>query len=196
MTSNEGAAERKEGSSLLKDGMRRIKERYSAFKSKDTNITVTKCAYSSCMLPNHNYQYLFQIFYLTVCAFVLMRDDTQLTFFAMSMYVVPILNDLISTKLKWKFLNCVRKLLIVITGILFVGCFLGLANVIIITEEGFEVLNISIFQGTIPRNWVCISLFAEILVPIVLWAGSPTNKTQAIAEKIVRGELKVEEDDN
>lgn len=67
------------------------------------------CKYRYCCIPDDNKKYLFQLGYLVISVFYLISDKSQLTFFSLIMFTIPIILDLYSVKIPVKLFSMINN---------------------------------------------------------------------------------------
>lgn len=137
-----------------------------------------KCEYTECMLRDNNNNYILQFVYLLPATLVFILDVRQFTFFAIILYVAPIIIDTWCTNSNNPKLNIVIKAFFWVNLSIAVICFIGLSGIIENRDTYFVIGEFAAdFSGKQLEKRACVKLFlADLAVPIMLYIGSPCKK--------------------
>ena len=140
------------------------------------------CAYNGCMLPANNRRYLIQFIYLAISVIFLFRDSGAFTFFAVMMYVFPILLDLAASPLRGKVFKTIRYVLVAANALALVFCLSGLFGFFIDDGEAFSIVKTAMIGPglSFSKKKLIVPMVIELLVPIILYFGSPTKKSMHV----------------
>lgn len=140
------------------------------------------CAYDSCMLPNSNKKFLIQLLYLTISVFFLFMNPSDFSFFAIFMYIFPIMLDLVTSEIKGTIFQVVRWLFVIPNAVAVVFCFLGLGGFFVDGGDMFSIIETSLIfpRQIIEKTQLVVPMILELFVPIVLYFGSPTRKRSRV----------------
>lgn len=143
------------------------------------------CYYNRCWLPEDNSKYLWQIVFIVLSTFILLKDITNFSFIPIFLFVFPIMIDILTTELKSKVCTCIRWLFGVANVILLVCCVLGFFDIIIDAGDCFSLAPaFMLYNGiTVKKVHIAKMLIADILVPFVFFISAPSRKTLYMLEK-------------
>lgn len=143
-----------------------------------------KCYFEECILPSNNNRYFLQLFFLILGLVYLLKDSREFTFVTIFMYTTPILIDLISVKLNSRFFNHIKAIFVIFNSIIILFCISGLFGVIEDKENYFSIVStaVAFAEIKIEKKILLISMVVELSIPIILYFGSPTRRTNEILE--------------
>ena len=153
------------------------------------------CVYMKCLLPKNNHRYLWQIAYSFFAIVMLMVNTNAFTFVAVFLLVVPILTDAFFSEFhtrRWRW--CCR--IFIVVDIIVAGlCFLGLIGVLIDKGQSIAITTTFMYFGgkCVEKKYVAWILFANVVIPFILFIGSPCQSTKNLAEKIAADVKRVKE---
>lgn len=141
-------------------------------------MSVSRCPYEQCYLPENNNRFLVQLIYLIVSLCVLIQAPEQFNFFSLFLYLVPILMDLICSPVTGKILRSVRRLFIGCDAVLLTFVLLGMLQIIEDTGPDFCVVGSAlVFSGlTVSKRSLCWVLMFNLMIPVMYWVGSPSKR--------------------
>lgn len=136
------------------------------------------CPYGRCWLPENNSKYWWQVFFLVISIFILLKNTTDFSFTTIFLFVFPIMVDIITTELKSKVCNVIRWFFGLANGILLICCILGFTGVIIDKGDCFALVStFMIFKDMfVPKGTMAIALAVDTLVPFIFLIGTPSQK--------------------
>lgn len=145
-----------------------------------------KCPYSECMLPDNNNYYKWQVIYIIVSAVYLAHDYSEFTFISVFLFMAPILFDLFFAKFNLKILKFLKVIFITLdVGIIFIS-FFGLIGVVEQENKIFHISSTSMIMPnfSVDKKFILFIVLLNILVPVMLYIGSPTKKTEEVNKEI------------
>jgi len=137
-----------------------------------------ECIYSECSLPENNAYYLWQIVYCSIGVAVLISNPTHFTFFALSLFLVPIMLDLFYGKVRGKFWKITKMVFCVYNVLIGLFCFLGITDTLFLDHGShFTISSDAVFfsNTTIGKGGLIILLVINLFVPFLLYYGMPTK---------------------
>lgn len=139
-------------------------------------MTVHRCPYKECYLPENNNKYFGQFVYLVISLGVLIGSPEQFNFFSLALYIAPILLDLIGTSVDKG--NILRIIFTVLNIILLIFVLLGMFQLIDDNGSTFSVIESALlFSGfSIKKGWLALALLPNVAIPLVFWIGAPCKK--------------------
>lgn len=162
------------------------------------------CLYNKCNLPKNNKRFLWQILYLIISVFTILKPG-QFSALTIFLFVFPILLDIynfdIATNNKDQLDFFIIKIVILIYKFfnisLLIISFLGLSNIFIFNNNGdisFSKNMLIDFELVIPLNYTLFLLVADILFSLIMYFGAPCqakaklySMTTQITNKIMKG---------
>jgi hypothetical protein len=111
-------------------------------------------------------------------------DETEFTFFAILMFTVPVLLDLVSTELDGKLYIGISKIYITINTCLAIFSFAGMFGFFVDMGNVFAVAEKSmIFPGSsFSKKYLLLPLAVDVLIPVMMYHACPSKKTKRIIE--------------
>lgn len=138
------------------------------------------CPYNyGCMLPKDNQKYGVQLIFLVFSIGCIFTNSSTFSSLAILMYVVPIVIDLWTFKAITRRYKLFRFVFLVYNSAFFLFSMLGVTNFIKDTGTTFMVNEESFFMAgvIIPKTTLAFFMLVELLVPVILIFGSPSQKT-------------------
>lgn len=142
------------------------------------------CAYEECHLPENNNKYWYQLVYLIVSIFILLRNNSDFTFYSLFMFTSPILLDLIFVHFDGKLYRVIKIVYIIVNTALAVICLVGMFEFLVDNGNTFAVVADAIIlqEINIRKSWLAIPMGADLLIPVIMVFACPTKRSKEMSE--------------
>lgn len=145
-----------------------------------------RCVYKSCKLPDNNYRFVFQLFYIIVGVCVLLSSPDNFTFFQTILFIAPVFADIVCSGPTNKIARAFRWILGSIDLFVILICILGLADIIYQDADSYFIVESMVLFGGLRISLVFIALLlvANLGIPIAYYFYSPCKKNSAIKASV------------
>lgn len=137
------------------------------------------CKYTNCPVQENNNYYIGQALYMLVSAIALVNFPEKIDSLSIILLIFPSLLDMIFTRLTFKFLNILKRGLLIVDAVLVFLCILGEFSLIEYIGDGFRIPRSAVLFSNLQllnMKIIAIILFANIIPPLLFYFGYPCKK--------------------